>query len=1284
MRRLHLSGALFALGFLAQQPSIAGLSDGDPLWRERFGVEGDQLGSSVTVASDGTSFLTGSGPLTTGGSILFVAKFDFDGSMLWSHSYGVGTGRSVSATPDGGVLVTGNFEGTVNFGGGPITAAGETDIFVLRLGPEGSYVWSRRFGGPLADRGVSVAVASDGGALVTGWFQGTVDFGGGAVTSAGAHDVFALKLATNGNPVWSKCFGASDTDDGNGIAGTLGGGAVVTGQFFGSVDFGGGPLTSAGAEDIFVVQLGPNGTHIWSRRFGDPTDQVSFAAATSPDGGVLVTGYMTGTVDFGGGPSTSQGYDIFVLKLGPGGNHVWSTHYGAASTDPGYGIAATSDGGALVTGYFWYTVDFGGGPLTSAGMQDIFVLRLRSDGAHFWSRRFGGPGSDRGQGIAAMPSGDVLVTGTFSDTADFGRPGFPDLVTSAGGLDIFLLALRGSDAPLAIISGHVLDGFNWRQYTGRLRPIAACTVEATDLGSHITYSTTTDADGYFALSVWSGAAYECDFSHRGYWSSSITTPELQPGEILRVASDDTALETKTVVLLHGVGKDSTFWTEGGFDFPARLASLGDYNIESPSLVHGGLPAWLLAPGSVNGQVDVLTQFFSDLDAEGIRSVTVIAHSMGGLVARQYIRSHPGKVSKLIMLGTPNHGSELAAYLDTALLLAEVSLGSPVFDLPPASVDLEPNSALLRDLNYGGASGLWNVGCPTHPDETTLSSKTVYYTYAGTAYDGATSPSSSCDPSAWWRGHLLAELTNVPEGSVCNNDFAVPAVSVPLHSVTPLPNVHNWTDISCACASQHVRTTCPPMTKDDCVIEVVDKALAGDALCLSEPREQTAPEQVDPMGQNAGFEVIVLAPSTAASLTIPFGSADSLELRADLISGLAGLSLVDPTGRVVTPDSAATDPDIDYSEDGAARRYVVRSGANGDWQLVMDAMASPDSVVAMLRGTEYGGVAMRVDVENAEVLPNGAQRIETKLRWLENPILGAVVEGAVSGPGGFEQDVVLVDDGTNGDQLAGDGIYATELASLPLAGQYDSSFLATGTYGAGGVLNRRASRPFFVAVRPDLELLDGDIAMSAAVVDTETVVTVSATVRNIGPAPADSVRVTFLEQDTGLVFAERELAVLGPGQEAMVSADWPARRGAPQYKLGARVSAGGSPGEQNLLNNEAYGTPLIVVGVSEQLDQPWNSPLMAHIDLRLELFPNPVRGTVSIHFTLPRRESVRVEIFDVGGRRVRSFEERERGPGSEQIAWDAQDGEGRRVAAGIYFVRLQTPSSSRIGRVVLVR
>ncbi len=104
------------------------------------------------------------------------------------------SGVSVAAA-GGFTLVAGDFEGTLDAGGGPLASAGARDVFVAKLDLAGEHVWSKRFGDGASQTLGSVAVDRDGNVVLTGAFAGTLDLGAGPLTSVDALDIFVAKLA---------------------------------------------------------------------------------------------------------------------------------------------------------------------------------------------------------------------------------------------------------------------------------------------------------------------------------------------------------------------------------------------------------------------------------------------------------------------------------------------------------------------------------------------------------------------------------------------------------------------------------------------------------------------------------------------------------------------------------------------------------------------------------------------------------------------------------------------------------------------------------------------------------------------------------------------------------------------------------------------------------------------------------------------------------------------------------------------------------------------------------
>jgi hypothetical protein len=381
----------------------------------------------------------GGGTLTSEGSDdIFLAKFDSNGAHVWSKRFGDSdpqNAHDVAVDASGNVIVAGFFIGPVDFGGGTLTSAGGYDMFVAKFDPDGNHLWSKRFGDANYQFARSVAVDASGNVIVTGYFYGTVDFGGGALTCAGLPDVFVVEFDPDGNHIWSKRFGEVGDQGGYAAAADASGNVIVAGYFNGTIDFGGGVLTSAGDRDIFVAKFKPDGDHLWSERFGDGSSQTALAIAVDVSGDAIVAGYFEGAVDFGGGALTSAGgEDIFVAKLGSGGAHDWSERFGDASGQNPQDVAVDASGNVTVTGYFMGTVNFGGGTLTAGSSGDMYVAKFGSGGAHVWSKRFGDGKGAVGRSVAVDASGNSIVTGYFPGIVNFGG----GALASAGGYDVFV------------------------------------------------------------------------------------------------------------------------------------------------------------------------------------------------------------------------------------------------------------------------------------------------------------------------------------------------------------------------------------------------------------------------------------------------------------------------------------------------------------------------------------------------------------------------------------------------------------------------------------------------------------------------------------------------------------------------------------------------------------------------------------------------------------------------------------------------------------------------------
>ena len=433
------------------------------LWSKRFGGTGfGDTGRAVAVDGSGNLFVAGSFSATTdfgggglvalGSNDIFVAKYDPIGNHLWSKRLGASSGEncySVAADVSGNVLVTGYFNATVDFGGGGLVSAGSADIFVAKYSASGTHLWSKRFGSTLADVGLAVTADGSDNVLVTGYFNNTVNFGGANLVSAGSSDIFLAKFDASGNHLWSKRFGGIGIEQGSSVTKDASGNVLLTGYFGNSVDFGGGALVSAGGDEVFLAKYDANGNHLWSKRFGGTFGDYGYSVAVGPAGAVYLAGAFNITIDLGGGPLVSAGgLDFYLAKYDANGVHQWSNRHGGVGTDAGYAMALDGSGNAFVTGVFGSTVDFGGGPLVSAGSDEIFMAKYAADGTHRWSARYGSSSFDLGYGAAVDGVGNACFTGTFNGSVDFGG----GALTSAGNDDLFLAKYAGAAAQPLVTS----------------------------------------------------------------------------------------------------------------------------------------------------------------------------------------------------------------------------------------------------------------------------------------------------------------------------------------------------------------------------------------------------------------------------------------------------------------------------------------------------------------------------------------------------------------------------------------------------------------------------------------------------------------------------------------------------------------------------------------------------------------------------------------------------------------------------------------------------------------
>ncbi len=136
---------------------------------------------------------------------------------------------------------------------GELSSMGAGDVFVARLGEALGVDWLNRYGDVQHQEVVGLAPDARGGVAIGGSFNGSLAFGGSPLTSAGGTDVFFATLDAGGGTTRSQRFGDQQAQHASAIAMSAFGAVFLTGSFRGTVDFGQGPMTSAAADQSFVA-----------------------------------------------------------------------------------------------------------------------------------------------------------------------------------------------------------------------------------------------------------------------------------------------------------------------------------------------------------------------------------------------------------------------------------------------------------------------------------------------------------------------------------------------------------------------------------------------------------------------------------------------------------------------------------------------------------------------------------------------------------------------------------------------------------------------------------------------------------------------------------------------------------------------------------------------------------------------------------------------------------------------------------------------------------------------
>jgi len=629
-------------------------------------------------------------------------------------------------------------------------------------------------------------------------------------------------------------------------------------------------------------------------------------------------------------------------------------------------------------------------------------------------------------------------------------------------------------------------------------------------------------------------------SNNPYYISLVLRKDEQ--EVARSASHKIWIG-RPVILLHGIWKNKEYMES------TKLYSSLNNSFNVSSVEYNG--------GFIGSMVGDIKQYAGKLDKQidlikketGAGKVDIVAHSMGGLVARWYIQKiSKNDVGKLIMIGTPNHGSEwsnapraavkfaLKLYFSGTNVLAEYSLDNLVDMLfaksSLAGLELAPHSQFLQDLNN-------NNGC-------------AYFVEKG-EYDDEISESSryavlSSKYSIWTLGHKHLFGINSPSFEVpwkFEGDFMVPVYSAKLSDVSI------WSESDVSHGDQD---------KDPAIIDQTRFLLQQpDELIQYSPSLNEQPE-LDANGSSVYWTTPI------EDLILP-GEVKSYNIRVDTSSTEAQFMIVWENGTINVTLTAPNGTEIEIPSEGGYAFYSVQILDPGNWTAEISTISIPANgtnitIQAFISNPLFIGVNTEKTVFN----PQEPIKIAAYLGNSEYGFAGALVMANISKPDNTIDSIRLYDDGLHNDNQTADGIYANEFTNTSMWGAYQITISACGDAN-GNDFEREAITTVWVELYPDLTLYSSDIYFSNSTPISGDNITLTAEIHNIGDADAGNSSILFYDNDpaSGTLIG-KDVININKGSFEKAEAVWKATPG--QHEIYVWISPYNSFFELNYSNNMA--------------------------------------------------------------------------------------------------------------------
>jgi hypothetical protein len=246
-------------------------------------------------------------------------------------------------------------------------------------------IWTKTFGGVLADIGNSVKQTNDGGFIIAGT---TSSFG------AGGQDIWLIKTNENGDTLWTKTFGGTDADKASNVQQTNDNGYAIFGT---TNSFGNG------GADFLLWKTDSLGNTEWFKTYGSTADERASDGHQLTDGTYILAGDSLGQI-----------HKAWLVKTDVDGNFIWGRTIGSDGF-VGRSVQQTNDGGYVICGTHAYL-------LFQTLVFEFFFSRISSNGSLISTGYYGSFLAAWGLIVKILPDDNLIFGGSVVTSSILERP----------------------------------------------------------------------------------------------------------------------------------------------------------------------------------------------------------------------------------------------------------------------------------------------------------------------------------------------------------------------------------------------------------------------------------------------------------------------------------------------------------------------------------------------------------------------------------------------------------------------------------------------------------------------------------------------------------------------------------------------------------------------------------------------------------------------------------------------------------------------------------------------